>query len=174
MGFSTQWGIIQGTRVGDFDPFAVLYIMEKEGLTADEMRNILTKNSGVLGISEVSGDMRDVEEAAAKGNDNARLALDTFHYGVKKYIGAYVAALGGVDAIAFTGGIGEKGPESREAICDGLEFMGIKLDPQKNFKPRSERIISADDSRVKVLVILANEEIIVARETARVIEQEKR
>jgi len=174
MGFSTQGGVLQSTRTGDLDTFAVLYVMDKEGLTTDEIRKILTRNSGVLGISEVSGDMRDVEEAAAKGNDNARLALDTFHYEVKKYIGAYAAALGGVDAIAFTGGIGEKGPESRQAICDGLEFMGIKLDPQKNFKPRSERIISADDSRVKVLVILANEEIIVSRETARVIEQEKR
>jgi len=170
MGFSTQSGVIQATRVGDFDPFATLYIMDKEGLTADEIRTILTKNSGVLGISEVSGDMRDVEEAAAEGNDNARLALDAFHYGVKKYIGAYVAALGGVDAIAFAGGIGEKGPESREAICDGLEFMGVKLDPQKNANRKSEGIISADDSRVKVLVVPTNEEIIVARETARVIE----
>lgn len=169
MGFSTQSGVIQATRVGDFDPFATLYIMDKEGLTADEIRTILTKNSGVLGISEVSGDMRDVEEAAAEGNDNARLALDAFHYGVKKYIGAYVAALGGVDAIAFAGGIGEKGPESREAICDGLEFMGVKLAPQKNANRKSEGIISADDSRVKVLVVPTNEEIIVARETARVI-----
>ncbi|HIE27096.1 TPA: acetate kinase [Candidatus Poribacteria bacterium] len=170
MGFSTQGGTLQSTRVGDLDPFAVLYVMDKEGLTADEVRTILTKNSGVLGISEVSGDMRDVEEAAAEENDNARLALDTFHYGVKKYIGAYVAALGGVDAIVFTGGIGEKGKRSREAICDGLEFMGIKLDAEKNAAHKGEGIISADDSRVKILVVPTNEELIVARETARVIE----
>ena len=172
MGFSTQWGVLQSTRVGDFDPFAMLYVMEKEGLTADEVRTILTKNAGMLGISEVAGgDMRDVAEAASEGNDNARLAMETFHYGVKKCIGSYVAALGGVDAIALTGGIGERGIRNRVAICDGLEFMGIKLDPEKNANHTGEGIISADDSRVKILVVPANEELIVARETARVIEQ---
>ena len=171
MGYSTQCGVLQATRCGDLDPFIIPYIMDKEGLTTDEIRTILTKQSGVLGVSGVSGDMRDVEDAAEKGNDNARLALDTYHHGVKKYIGAYVAALGGVDAVAFTGGIGEKGPESREAICYGLECMGIKLDKEKNANYKSEGIISADDSPVKILVVPANEELIVARETARVIQE---
>ena len=171
MGFSTQGGTLQSTRSGDLDPFAVLYIMDKEGLTTDEIRTALTKNAGVLGISEVSGDMKDVKDAAAEGNDSARLALDAFHYGVKKYIGAYVAALGGLDAIVFTGGIGERGISNREAICNGLDWMGIKLDAEKNATLKGEGVISADDSQVKILVVPTNEELIVARETARVIEQ---
>jgi len=169
MGYSTQCGTLQSTRCGDIDPFIIPYIMDEEGLTTDEIRQLLVKQSGVLGISGVSGDMRDVHEAAEKGNDRARLALETYQYGVKKYIGAYAAALGGVDAIAFTGGIGEKDAKTREAVCEGLEFMGVKLDYQKNAAHRGEGIISTADSVVTVLIVPTNEELIVARETARII-----
>ncbi len=173
MGYSTQCGTLQSTRCGDVDPFIVPYIMDKEGLTTDEIRELLVKQSGVLGISGVSGDMRDIHEAIEKGNDRARLALETYQYGVKKYIGAYSAAMGGVDAIAFTGGIGEKDTKVREAVCEGLDFMGVKLDYQKNaaYKREGKRegIISTGDSIVTVLVAPTNEELIVARETARII-----
>jgi acetate kinase len=170
MGFSAQCGVLQSSRCGDLDPFIIPYIMDKEKLTTDQVRQILIKNAGLKGISGVSGDMRDLIEAASQGNDNARLALDTYYYGVKKYIGAYVAILGGVDVVVFTGGIGEKSPSSRAAICNGLEFMGIKLDEAKNAAAVGvEAEISADDSSVKILVVPTNEELIVARETARVI-----
>ncbi len=172
MGVSPQYGPIQSSRSGDLDPFAVLYLMDAEGWGTDEIRRQLIEESGLRGISGVSGDLRDVEEAAMGGNDNARLAMDTFFYQVKKHIGAYIAGLGGVDVIAFTGGIGEKSPTARAAICAGLEWQGILLDPQKNESQTGEGEISAADSRSKLLVIPANEEIIVARETANVITQQ--
>ena len=125
------------------------------------------------GISGVSGDLRDVEAAATEGNDDARLAMDTFFYQVKKHIGAYIAALGGVDVIAFTGGIGEKSSTARAAICDGLEWQGILFDPQRNESHTGEGEISTADSRAKILVVPADEEIIVARETANVISQHR-
>jgi acetate kinase len=171
MGVSTQYGLIQSTRSGDFDPFAMLYVMEEEGWDTEEIRRQLINESGLLGISGVSGDVRDIEAAAKAGNDDARLALDTYFYGVKKYIGAYIAALGGVDVIAFTGGIGEKSATAREAICDGLQWQGILLDSQKNENHTGEGELSIPDSRAKILVIPANEEFIVARETAKVIRQ---
>ena len=173
MGISTQCGLIQSTRSGDFDPFAMLYVMEEEGWNAAEIRRQLINESGLLGISGVSGDVRDIEAAASAGNDYARLALETFYYGVKKYIGAYIAALGGVDVIAFTGGIGEKSPEARRKICDGLQWQGISLDQKKNENHAGEGELSTPDSRAKILVIPANEEIIVARESAQVIRQEQ-
>ncbi len=169
MGTSTQYGMIQSTRCGELDAFAVLYMMDKEGFSTDEIRRQLIEDSGVKGISGTSGDMRDVEEAMAAGDDKARLALDTYCYGVKKYIGAYIAALGGVDVIAFAGGIGEKGPIARAKICEGLEWCGIHLDPVKNEQVTGEAEISADNSRAKVLIVSTNEELIVSRETARVL-----
>lgn len=173
MGVSTQYGLIQSTRSGDFDPFAMLYVMEEENWSTVEIRRQLINESGLLGISGVSGDVRDIEAAAKAGNDDARLALETYFYGVKKYIGAYIAALGGVDVIAFTGGIGEKSATARRAICDGLQWQGILLDPQKNENHTGEGELSTADSRAKILVIPANEELIVARETAEVIQQEQ-
>ena len=173
LGASTQFGVLQSTRSGDLDPFAVLYVMDREGWSADEIRRQLIQESGLLGISGVSGDLRDVEAAANAGNDDARLAMDTYFYGVKKYIGAYIAALGGVDAIAFAGGVGEKSATARSAICDGLEWCGIRLDSEKNRRHSGEGEISASDSRVKLLVVPTNEEIVVARETARVIIQQE-
>ena len=169
MGASTQYGMIQSTRCGDLDVFAVMYLMDKEGFSTDEIRRQLIEESGVKGISGTSGDMRDVEAAIETGNDNARLALETYVYGVKKYIGAYIAALGGVDVIAFAGGIGEKGTKTRSQICEGLEWCGIHLDLKKNEKLTGEGEISADNSRAKILVVSTNEELIVARETARVL-----
>ena len=173
MGVSPQYGPIQSSRSGDLDPFAVLYLMDAEGWDTDEVRRQLIEESGLRGISGVSGDLRDVEAAATEGNDDARLAMDTFFYQVKKHIGAYIAALGGVDVIAFTGGIGEKSTTARAAICDGLEWQGILLDPQRNESHTGEGEISAADSRAKILVVPADEEIIVARETANVITQRK-
>ena len=169
MGTSTQYGMIQSTRCGELDAFAVLYLMDKEGFSTDEIRRQLIEESGMKGISGTSGDMRDVAAAMQAGNDNARLALETYVYGVKKYIGAYIAALGGVDVIAFAGGIGEKSATTRAQICDGLEWFGIQLDSEKNRQTTSEADISARDSRAKILVVSTNEEIIVARETARVL-----
>ena len=173
LGTSTQYGVLQSTRSGDLDPFAVLYVMDQEGQTTDEIRRELIQESGLLGISGVSGDLRDLEAAANTGNNDARLAMDTYFYGVKKYIGAYIAALGGVDVIAFAGGIGEKSATARSAICEGLEWCGIRIDPGKNDRHLGEGEISTDDSRVKILVVPTNEEIIVARETANVISQQQ-
>ncbi|MXV76434.1 acetate/propionate family kinase, partial [Candidatus Poribacteria bacterium] len=138
MGTSTQYGMIQSTRCGELDAFAVLYMLDKEGYSTDEIRRQLIEDSGLKGISGTSGDMRDVEAAIAVGDDNARLALDTYVYGVKKYIGAYIAALGGVDVIAFAGGIGEKSATTRAKICEGLEWCGIHLDAVRNEQATGE------------------------------------
>ena len=172
MGASTQYGMIQSTRCGDLDAFTVLYMMDKEGYTTDEIRRQLVEDSGVKGISGTSGDMRDVEAAIEAGNDNARLALETYVYGVKKYIGAYIAALGGVDVIAFAGGIGEKGTSTRAQICEGLDWCGIHLDHGKNQETSGEGDISAENSRTKILVVSTDEELIVSRETARVLKED--
>ncbi len=171
MGASTQYGMIQSTRCGDLDAFAVLYLMDKEGFSTDEIRRQLIEESGVKGISGTSGDMRDVEAEIKEGNDSARLALDTYVYGIKKYIGAYIAALGGVDVIAFAGGIGEKSATTRAKICAGLDWCGIHLDSEKNDKCSGEADLSAGNSRTKILVVSTNEELIVSRETARVLSE---
>ncbi|MDP7279815.1 MAG: acetate kinase, partial [Candidatus Poribacteria bacterium] len=169
MGVSTQYGVLQSTRVGDLDPFAALYVMAQEGWSPTEITRQLMEDSGLKGISGISGDMRDLEAAADSGNDRARLAIQAYCYGVKKYIGAYTAALGSVDVLAYTGGIGEKSITARSAICDGLSWMGIELNPDKNRQNKPETLISSTDSRVKILIIPANEEFIVARETARLL-----
>ena len=169
-GFSAQSGMEHAARSGELDPFAVLYLMEKEKLTVAEMREILCKKSGLLGISGVSSDLRDIEEAAAKGNTRAALAIDVLVHEVKKYIGAFAAAMGGLDAVAFAGGIGENSWRVRQEVCRNLEFLGIELNEEKNRVPSSgDRVISSADSEVAVLVVYTNEEIIVARETVRVL-----
>ena len=170
MGVSTQCGVVQSTRVGDLDPFAVLYVMEKESWSPAEVTRQLMEESGLKGISSFASDMRDLNSAAENGNDQARLAIETYCYGVKKYIGAYVAALGGIDVLAFTGGIGEKSANTRFLVCSGLEYMGIKLDLDKNDQNLSEISISTNHSQVQILTIPANEEFVVARETARLIQ----
>lgn len=165
MGFTPLEGLIMGTRSGDLDPAIVTYIMEKENLSASEVDNILNKKSGVLGISKVSSDFRDIEQEADKGNKLAQVALDTYHKRVKKYIGAYYAELGRVDAIVFTAGLGENSATSRQAICKNLELLGIELDDEKNKTRGEEKIVSKDSSKVKILVIPTNEELMIARET---------
>jgi len=165
MGFTPLEGLVMGTRCGDIDPQIVTYIMGKEKLTLEQMNDIMNKKSGVLGISGVSSDFRDIEEAAAKGNERAILALDIYHSNVRKYIAAYAAVLGRVDAIVFTAGLGENGAESREAICQNLEFMGAILDPAKNKVRGKEATISTDDSKVKIMVVPTNEELMIARDT---------
>ena len=170
MGLSAQDGIINSTRNGSIDPFVIPFIMDREGLSTDEVRRVLTKESGLLGISGISGDMRDLEEAEQAGSDRARLAIEAFCYGVKKQIGAYTAALGGLDALAFAGGIGERGERVRRRICDGLEFLGIHLDPERNASGPPERIVSRTESPVKILLIKTDEERVVARAVASCLE----
>lgn len=166
MGMTPLEGLIMGTRSGDLDNGATIYIAKKEKINAQAVNTLLNKHSGILGISGISQDMRDIEQAAAKGIQRAIAALNMYHYRIKKYIGSYAAALGGLDMIVFTGGIGENGPESREAICKGLEFLGIDFDPKKNAGVRGKEIvISKDNSKVKVLVVPTNEELMIARDT---------
>lgn len=166
MGLTPLEGLMMGTRSGDIDGGAVTFIMEKEGLNATGISNLLNKKSGVLGISGVSSDMREVTTAANEGNKQARLALDMYFYRIKKYIGAYAAAMGGVDVILFTGGVGENQSDCREIACSGLEYMGVKIDHQINNNIHGEEaIISTADSKVKVVVIPTDEEMMIASDT---------
>ena len=165
MGLTPLEGLPMGTRSGNLDPAILQFIKNKYGYTADEMLNILNKKSGVLGISGVGSDFRDLEKAAKEGNERAQLALDKFAYEVRKYIGSYAAAMGGVDIITFTAGLGENGPDMRESICRGLEFLGVRVDHEKNQVRGKETDISAADSTVKVYVIPTNEELMIARDT---------
>lgn len=166
MGLGPLAGVPMGTRAGDIDATIMEYLMSRHGYDIKEMMTILNKKSGVLGISGVSSDFRDLEAAAKEGNARAQLALDKFHYEVKKDIGAYAAAMGGVDAIVFTAGVGENGVGNRAAICEGLEFLGVKIDPERNAERADEHLISTDDSKVKVFVIATNEELMIAKDTA--------
>ncbi|WP_369282525.1 acetate/propionate family kinase [Oscillibacter sp. GMB15532] len=166
MGFTPVAGLPMGTRVGDIDAGILQYLMNKYKLGIDEMLDILNKKSGVMGVSGVSSDFRDLEEAAEKGNQQAALAIDMFNYGVKKLIGAYAAAMGGVDAIVFTAGVGENSAEQRLEIGSNLEFMGVKMDAEANKCRGKEQVISAADSQVKVLLIPTDEELMIARDTA--------
>jgi len=170
MGFTPLEGLIMGTRCGDLDPAIVQFLVANTGLSVDEVNNVLNKKSGFLGISGVSSDTRDVESAAESGNKRAQLALEAFYYRVKKYIGAYAAAMGGVDVIVFTAGIGENSASTREKVCEGLEFLGVKIDREKNNTRGKAAYISADDSKVKVLVIPTNEELMIARDTKEIVE----
>ena len=165
MGLTPLEGLMMGTRSGDIDAGAVTYIMEKEGLDAAGLSNLLNKKSGVMGIFGESSDMRDLEAAVAAGNPRARLAENMYFYRIKKYIGAYAAALGGVDILVFTGGVGENQASARWGACTGLEFMGIKLDAEKNKMRGEEAVISTDDSKVKVVVIPTDEELMIASDT---------
>ncbi len=169
MGMTPLAGICMGTRCGDIDPAIVTFLIEKEKTDAATVENMLNKESGVLGLSGVSSDFRDLYDAAGIGNKRASLALDMFKYQCRKMIGSYAAAMGGVDAVVFTAGIAENNADIRSGACAGLEYMGIKLDPYKNNATRAkEAIVSTDDSRVKVLIVPTNEELAIARETARI------
>ena len=165
MGFTPLDGIVMGTRSGSIDPAIVLYLLNELKYSAEDVNTLLNKKSGVLGISGVSSDFRDIEDAAAKGDERAILALDIYHYRIRTQIGAYAAAMGGVDAIVFTAGVGENGPETREACLEGLEFLGVKVDKEKNNVRGKVREISTEDSTVKAFVIPTNEELVIARDT---------
>ena len=165
MGFTPLAGLPMGTRSGDIDAGILEYLMNKYGMDIKEMVNVLNKKSGVMGVSGVSSDFRDLEEAFEQGNERAGLAVDMFNYGVKKLIGAYAAAMGGVDAIIFTAGVGENSASQRMAIASGLEFMGVKMDEDANKVRGEERVISAPDSKVTVLLIPTNEELMIAMDT---------
>ncbi len=167
MGLTPLEGLIMGTRSGDIDPAVCQFICNKEGIDINEMLNILNKKSGVLGISGVSSDFRDIEAARAAGNERAAAALEAFIYRVVKYIGAYTAAMNGVDAIAFTAGVGENDIKTRKAICEYLGYLGVKIDDEANNVRGERRVISAADSKVKVMLIPTNEELAIARETLR-------
>ena len=165
MGLTPLEGLMMGTRAGDVDGGAITFLAKKLDLDADGMSNLLNKQSGVLGITGESSDMRDVENAAANGDERAQLALDMYFYRIKKYIGAYAAAMGGVDIIVFTAGVGENQAGMREEVCKGLEFLGVKFDASKNNFRGEERVISADDSKVAVCVIPTDEELMIATDT---------
>jgi acetate kinase len=168
MGFTPLAGVEMGTRCGDMDPAVVTYIMDKEGLSAEDMSNFMNKKCGLLGVSGVSSDARDIEAAIRDGNENALLAANILAYGIKKYIGSYVAALNGVDAVVFTAGMGENNVELRERVCKDMDFFGIKLDDAANKATvrKSEPVkLSTDDSKVLVYMIPTNEELMIARDT---------
>jgi acetate kinase len=166
MGFTPIEGLIMGTRCGDLDAGAILFLQEKENLSIQQINDVLNKKSGMQGVSGVSSDMRDLESAAKEGNKRAELALDMFSYRVKKYVGAYAAAMGGADVILFTGGIGENASNVREAVCKNMEYMGVKLDEKLNNGLRGEdTVLSTPDSRVKVLLLTTDEELVIATDT---------
>ena len=165
MGFTPLVGLPMGTRCGDLDAGVIQFIMNKYNLNIDEMLNILNKKSGVLGVSGVSSDFRDLDNAAAEGNARAALALDMFHYWVAKVTGSYAAAMNGVDAIVFTAGIGENSKATRAEIVKYFGYLGVKLDEEANSKRGEDVMISTADSKVKVFVIPTNEELVIARDT---------
>lgn len=165
MGFTPLEGLVMGTRCGEIDPAVIPFLMKKEGFTPEQIETYLNKKSGVLGISGISSDFRDIEEAAAEGHERAHLALEIFAYKVRRFIGGYVAAMNGVDAIVFTAGLGENGIIMRDRICNGLEFLGTRVDPARNNIRGKETEISTEGSKVKILVIPTNEELVIAQDT---------
>jgi acetate kinase len=170
MGFTPVEGLIMGSRSGDIDMGAVTFIMDKEKIGTKSASVLFNKHSGLLGISGTSSDMREIREAANKGDERSMLAIKMFDYRIKKYIGAYAAAMGGIDLLIFTGGIGENSDSTRTGVCEGLEFLGIDLDEQVNTGLRSrETTISKKDARVKVMVVPTNEELMIAVDTQRII-----
>ena len=169
MGFTPLDGLPMGTRCGSIDVSIIEYLMENHNMTIDEVMNILNKKSGMLGVSGVSSDFRDLEKAADEGNERAKLAIDMFCYKTHKRIGSAAAAMNGIDVLIFTAGVGENSPELREKIASGLDFMGVKIDHTKNMVRGKEAIVSTDDSRVKILVIPTNEELVIAQDTASIV-----
>ena len=170
MGMTPVEGLVMGTRSGDIDAGALLYIADKEEISIPYTSTLINKHSGILGLSGVSSDMRDVETAASEGNHRAQVSLDIYHYRIKKYLGSYAAAMGGVDVVIFTGGVGENGWETRQEVASGLEFMGIDFDVQKNTKLRGkEAVISKPGSKVTVMVVPTNEELVIAQDTFEIV-----
>ncbi len=174
MGFTPADGLLMGTRCGEVDPGALNYIAEKEHLDMGQVWNIVNKKSGVLGLTGLSSDMRDVENAAAEGNERAKMALDVYYYRIKKYVGAYAAAMGGIDLVVFTGGVGENDPVMRETVCSNMEFLGLEFDPEVNRGLRGKNtIISKPGSKVKAALIATNEELVIATDTFNIVEKRK-
>ena len=171
LGFGTMCGMPMGTRAGDLDPAVLLYLQEKESMTTADIHRLLYKESGMLGVSGISPDMREIEDRAEEGDVRARLALDVFAYAARKYIGAYAAVLGGLDVLIFTAGVGENSPILREMICRDMEFLGISVDPEKNDFKGKLRDISGPAARVHTLVVPTNEELMIAKETFRLVRQ---
>jgi acetate kinase len=172
MGLTPLEGVVMGTRTGDMDPAVVLHIMDKQKLSLQEVNTLLNNKSGVKGLSGISNDMRQIEEKAAEGNQRAKLALDVFAYRVVKYIGSYVAAMGGADAIVFTGGIGENATSMRAKILEPLAFLGAELDPVRNGSDGKEKVITLDSSRIAAWVVPTNEELMIAQKTKSIVEEQ--
>ncbi len=171
MGLTPVEGLIMGTRAGDLDLGVITFIMDKEDIDFKATNTLINKHSGILGITGVSSDMREVEEAAQKGNERAQLALDMYHYRIKKYIGTYIAALNGLDILVFTGGVGENSAETRKHVCENLGFFDIEIDDRKNDKLRGkEAVISKDGKKVTVMVVPTNEELVIAQDTMEIVE----
>jgi acetate kinase len=173
MGLTPLAGLMMGSRSGDIDPSAVTYLMEKLDMKPQEMADFLNKQSGVLGVSGVSSDMREVEAAEREGNERAVLAMQMYNYRIKKYIGAYAAAMNGVDIIVFTAGVGENQEGMRWNACKDLDYLGVKMDAERNHVRGKEQVLSADDSKVKVVMIPTDEEIVIARDTKELVEATK-
>ena len=165
MGLTPLDGVLMGTRSGSIDPAIIEFIMKSEGKTIDEVMKVLNKESGLIGLSEKSSDMRDVRMTANQGDEKCETTLEVWAYGIRKYIGAFAAAMGGLDAIVFTAGIGENDWEARARVVKGLEFLGVKLDAEANKNVKDEGIVSTADSKVKIMVISTNEELAIARDT---------
>jgi acetate kinase len=173
MGFTPLEGLIMGTRCGNIDPEVVIYIQEKEGLSPSEMSKVLNKKSGFLGLSCLSSDARDLNEAADAGNEKAKLTLKKLTYDITKFIGAYAAAMNGVDLIVFTGGIGENNSRLRRRICENLTYMGVEFDYDANVVRGEDTIITLPESKVKVALICTNEELMIARDTMNIVQNEE-
>jgi len=171
MGFTPLEGLLMGTRSGDLDPSLILYIMGKEGLSLHEANTLLNKHSGLIGISGESSDMREIVAAVKEGQKRSRYAFEIFSYRIKKYLGSYAAAMGGLDAFVFTGGIGENSPEVRAEVCKNMEFLGIELDDERN--KNKEEIISKDSSKIPVLRVPTNEELVIALDTTKIVDEIK-
>ena len=171
MGLTPLAGLMMGSRCGDIDPSAVTYLMDKTGMKPQEMADFLNKESGVLGITGISSDMREIENADKEGNERAHLALEMYNYRIKKYIGAYAAAMNGVDIIVFTAGVGENQEGVRWDSCADMEFLGIKMDAERNHCRGEERVLSTDDSKVKVVLVPTDEEIVIARDTMKLVQK---
>ena len=169
MGLTPTEGLMMGTRVGDVDPGALVYLMKEMGLDANGLEKMIQKQSGVLGVSGISNDMRDIEAGIENGDERAKLAMDMYNYRILKYIGAYAAVLDGVDAIVFTGGVGENQWGTRKWLCDHLGYLGVKIDDEANKVRGEEKVISAPDSKVTVVVIPTDEELVIASDTAEIV-----
>jgi acetate kinase len=174
MGFTPVEGLVMGTRTGDLDVGVALYIMEKEEIGIKSANTLFNKHAGMLGITGISSDMREIEMAKDKGDERAALALDIYNYKVKKYIGSYVAAMGGLDILIMTGGIGENADTTRDGVLNDLDFLGISLDHKKNWGFRSEGVISTPDSKVKIIVVPTDEELMIALDTEQIVAEQKK